>query len=174
MEQLRLSQFGWTHIEQNICSAFHCLQTLNLSDNQLTSIAVLAELPLLRNLDVASNALQILTDWPNHAFALLERLDLSYNLLSTSAIFSTTSPLGRLPRLTTLNVEGNGLARLPSLIGRFHNLSTLRSGQNRLICHDLDVLAFLSSLQYLYVQNNRIRRLPGKLRSSYWPKAKSI
>lgn len=75
-EHLCFRSGGLTEVCESLGDVFQALQVLDLSDNQLTSIAPLGHFPLLNKLDAASNNITTLLDVKQGSFRALEWLDI--------------------------------------------------------------------------------------------------
>lgn len=107
------------------------MEALDLSGNQLRSILAL---PLgfyvaLRHLDLSSNEISFLQPGVFQALAHLEYLNLAHNRLALS-----TSGLGPLPHVTSLDLSGNSLysGLVERLLGEAPALRTLTLAENSL------------------------------------------
>ena len=162
LEYVRLSGASWTDVSPDIGQSFPSLQCLDLSDNQISSLAPLAALSLLRRLDVASNTIHTLSDLPLDAFRFLETLDVSYNHLDAEGLFAKEAPLGHLPRLRHLSSSGNGLKHIPPVCAPFPRLTDLCLSHNALTGLDLTrLLLSIQTLRNVDCEHNRIGVLSG-------------
>ena len=126
----------------------HCtgLTILDVSDNTLGSLAPLASLTGLKELNLSdNNTLSNLS--PLASLTQLETLDASGNLISD------LSPLAGLTSLTRLELGSNQIADLSPLDG-LTNLETLNLPSNEIV--NLAPLAGLTNLTRLDLENNQI------------------
>lgn len=75
-EHLCFCSAGLTEVCESLGGVFQALQELDLSDNQLTSIAPVGHCSLLNKLNVASNNITTLLDIKQGSFRALEWLDI--------------------------------------------------------------------------------------------------
>lgn len=87
-----------------LLAPFTSLMDLNLSDNELPSLACLAPLLALHTLRLPANRLTTLGTLPRGAFPALEHLDLSFNQLKNDPV--GLHGLAALPRLRHLDLSG--------------------------------------------------------------------
>ena len=86
----------------------------------------------------------------------LRLLDLTGNLLTR-----LPDDLGQLPKLVELLVGSNDLFTLPSSLARLTALRRLHLNSNNLTTNALEKVDWSGgSLQHLWLQHNKIRRLP--------------
>ena len=124
-------------------SALAALRRLDLSDNRLADVSLLADLRGLESLDLSGNAL---TDiGPLSTLTALRRLDLRGNRVAD------LSPLASLPRLEVLLLDGNRIAD----VGALTHLGTLEHlGLSENAVMDLAPLSDLWSLRRLDLGGN--------------------
>ena len=87
-----------------ILAPFTSLMDLNLSDNELPSLACLAPLHALHTLRLPANQLTTLGTLPRGAFPALEHLDLAFNQLKNDPV--GLHGLATLPHLRHLDLSG--------------------------------------------------------------------
>jgi Leucine-rich repeat (LRR) protein len=145
------------------------LQTLNLSNNNITDISFLVDLPNLRRIVLSSNQItdfSVLGELPN-----LQELWLYDNQIGDDALTGLTgfpslrilyldsnqisdfSPLSVLPSLGALGLSGNQIKELPAMSG-FANLGYLGLDENEI--SDISQLSVLTNLTNLEIANNKI------------------
>jgi Leucine-rich repeat (LRR) protein/Flp pilus assembly protein TadD len=124
------------------------LQSLTLSDNQLTNLPPLQKLTKLSTLFLDNNAITNIAPLSN--LKGLQRLFLSRNRIAD------LSPLAGLTNLTTLYCESNMIEDITPLAG-LTNLQTLRLDRNQV--QNLTALTGLSNLKGLYLGHNKISSL---------------
>ncbi|KAL8270362.1 hypothetical protein Esti_005720 [Eimeria stiedai] len=143
---------------------FPFLLRMNLSQNKLTSIASLGTLPLLRELALANNNIDITagglggSEGPGlSAVPLLERLDLSFNTLRELKGLEG-APLGS---LRVLELRGNGLTKIEGLL-RCCRLEVLDLSDNRIRRIEAEGFQGASeTLRCLILERNGLRTLNG-------------
>ncbi|KAH9558040.1 hypothetical protein CY35_07G116000 [Sphagnum magellanicum] len=138
-------------------NCFTALRYLDLSDNYV-SMESLATLPSLQKLSLQCNQLRELVI-PENSFALLENLDVSYNILNPMAVIALSS----LPLLRKLNVDHNNLEIFPDEsceMGAFPSLQKLSAAGNLLSELSLIPLSKLPRLERLNLQQNFIKGIP--------------
>ncbi|KAL8431212.1 hypothetical protein Efla_000157 [Eimeria flavescens] len=143
---------------------FPFLLRMNLSNNQITTIAPLGTLPLLRELLLAHNNIDIKTGGLGGsegsgllALPLLERLDLSFNTLRHLKELDG-APLGS---IRILELRGNGLTRIEGLL-QCSRLEVLDLSDNRI--RQIEPKGFegaTESLRCLVLERNGLRSLCG-------------
>nr|XP_021139273.1 X-ray radiation resistance-associated protein 1 isoform X2 [Columba livia] len=142
---------------------FDCVAFINAAENLLT-LEPFRKFPGLRELELSLNGLRNLKISAGD-FLRLERLDLSYNNLSSQDIWT----LGDLSQLKVLRLTGNRLRSLPpdlagswnSAHSRFTSLEVLSLDDNRLSDPSVFVsLSHLCSLRELNLDRNRISAVP--------------
>ncbi|XP_056650924.1 transforming growth factor beta activator LRRC32-like [Monodelphis domestica] len=86
-------------------------KALDLSHNQLQSVleTPLIFYPALQHLDLSSNQISFIQPGIFTSLSQLEHLNLSQNRLGRALPHSGHGGIGRLPRVTTLDLSGNGL-----------------------------------------------------------------
>ena len=168
---LNLSNKGLTTLRDGDFDNLTNLATLNVSNNQLTTLPDLNNLTNLTQLYISGNRLTTLPDLNNltnftHLSADRNQLTTLPNLdnltkltsLRTSGNQLTTLPnLDNLTNLTTLSVFDNQLKTLPDL-DNLTNLIYLSAGRNQLTT--LPNLDNLTNLRGLYISGNRLTTLP--------------
>eukprot|EP00731_Ephydatia_muelleri_P018176 Em0011g216a len=131
-------------------SSFDNVVYINASENRLL-LEAFKSLPLLQELELALNGI---TDIhvSQKDFSRLQKLDLSYNSVSTLAMLS----LGELPLLRELHLTGHSTMKI-----RYPTLESLWLDENKL-CDQVTfaTLAGLRKLKYLNMDNNEIYRIP--------------
>ena len=171
----RLSNRGFTKVEEGDMAYFPLLRALDLSDNKLTNMGCLSPLFGLQVLNLAHNRLtQLESDQAGAGsgerkegelvqgpwFEEIQVLDLSFNSLPATVLFGRHSPLADLPFLRDLDLTGNSLTDLPDPIGSFPALRILRLDGNRMHGGVLEALGLLPGLAELYLSNNVITGIP--------------
>ncbi|XP_013197746.2 lutropin-choriogonadotropic hormone receptor [Amyelois transitella] len=146
-----------THISDRAFANTPNLRVLRLEENLLTELpGALCLLPLLEDLSVASNRIELVEEGVLTAARRLARLELRANPLSRLR----RRALEQLPRLTTLILsEARGLRDLPSLNGS-ERLRTLRVDRARLTRLPADLCAHAPQLRALDVKGNQLERVP--------------
>lgn len=148
--ELYLVEFGIDSFDLEHIGKMTWLETLDLSDNSIASIAELGDLGKLRYLNLSLNSVQDIAAL-GHLTAL-EKLNLSQNTVQD------IRPLGALSRLDTLLLPGNNL----SLLNGAESLGSLRvldvSG-NRILC-ELEPLKTLTKLEEVYAGHCALEKLP--------------
>jgi len=132
------------------------LTSLDVSDNQLTSLSGLESLPALTSLDVRSNQLTSLSGL--ESLPALTSLDVSDNQLTS------LSGLESLPALTSLDVSDNQLTSLSDIPASF-TLRVLSANKNKLT--SFRQLPDLPLLQRLYIRGNKIADWQGLSRFTH-------
>uniref|UniRef100_A0A182Q5R6 Leucine rich immune protein (TM) n=1 Tax=Anopheles farauti TaxID=69004 RepID=A0A182Q5R6_9DIPT len=167
------------------------LHTINLNDNRLQNFTLEDERQTWRVVHLRRNALsqvklpntvsEIDLSWNNlteieiDSKMLIQRLDLSHNLLTSVANFSVLykletldvsfNPLGTVPlttflnmrRLSTLNLEATNLTSLEhGLFSQLQNLTWLDLSYNQLQTLDLTVLTPAIGLEHLHIDGNNL------------------
>ena len=133
------------------------LQTLDLSENQLTELPEsLFQLTQLQTLDLSENQL---TELPESLGQLtqLQTLDLSENQLT-----ELPESLGQLTQLRSLDIRNNQLTSLPDCLGQLTQLQSLNVSGNQLTALP-ESLGQLTQLQSLNVSGNQLTALPESL-----------
>ena len=135
----------------------HNLQKLDLSDNQIPSIAQEAfyESTMLRELHLSKNRIKSLECGAFAKLMQLEILDLSQNQLSGADV----SALGFLPRLETLNLANNQIENLPEAI-IFPLLKHLDLSQNLISQVSGDTFQNSQQLFFLNLSRNLLEEGP--------------
>ncbi|XP_053616142.1 lutropin-choriogonadotropic hormone receptor [Plodia interpunctella] len=133
------------------------LRVLRLEENLLTELpAALRLLPLLEDLSVASNRIEVVAEGVVSAARRLARLELRANPLSRLH----ARALEHLPKLTTLVLsETRGLRELPSLNGS-ERLRSLRADRARLHSLPPDLCHHAPQLRALDVKGNQLDHVP--------------
>lgn len=121
------------------------LRRLNISDNQITDLSPLLDLPLLERLDASGNALRDLR--PIMGLTSLRRVNVADNQVAD------TAALGQMEWLTDLNLAGNPLTDLSGLL-KLGNLRSLSLKNTKLEDEQLKLLGQMSSLTYLDLEDN--------------------
>ncbi|XP_014481904.1 PREDICTED: insulin-like growth factor-binding protein complex acid labile subunit [Dinoponera quadriceps] len=100
---------------------------------------------------------QGLQTFPENISNLVEKLDLSSNLLS-----EVSEDVNRLTELLSLNLARNRLTSLPSNLGQLKKLMMLNLSENQIASIiDIASTSQLSSLAYLYISRNPLPTLEG-------------
>ena len=111
-------------------------------------------LPQLEVLRVSKNRIKSLPE--GLSSSSLRLLDLTGNLLTR-----LPDDLGQLPKLVELLVGSNDLLTLPSSLARLTALRRLHLNSNNLTTNALENVDWSGGyLQHLWLQHNKIRRLP--------------
>ncbi len=156
MQTLNLSDTQLTALPESFAQITQ-LQTLNLSGNYLTALSEwLGQLTQLRTLNLSDSRLTVLPEWLGQLMHL-QTLHLSGNRLTALPEW-----LGQLRQLQTLNLSDNRLAALPESLGQLAQLQTLNLSDNRLT--ELpEPLGQLTQLQNLDLSNNQLTAVPETL-----------
>ena len=118
---------------------------LDLDDNQISDLSLLAGLTQLERLELSDNQISDLS--PLAGLTQLERLELSDNRISD------LSPLKGLTNLKWLNLHGNQISDLSPLAG-LTNLEVPWLSKNKIT--DLSPLKGLTNLKWLWLRDNQI------------------
>ncbi|MAN25546.1 MAG: hypothetical protein CME10_14880 [Gemmatimonadetes bacterium] len=160
--ELYLENFGLTGALPAEVGRLSALESLHLSENQLTSLpAEIGQLTSLKELELYNNKL---TSLPPEIGQLrsLERLDLCYNQLTI-----VPADIGQLTSLTELHLFGNKLTGVPPEIGQLTLLVLLCLGDNQLTSVPPEI-GQLTALRELALRGNQLTSVPpeiGQLRS---------
>jgi Leucine-rich repeat (LRR) protein len=150
-----LVDLGLTSIKIDDMNYFPNLAYLNLSDNFLR-LEDLYCLPGLHDLNLSCNAIQNIYTL-KRGFRSLERLNLSYNNLSTHALHM----LNELHALKYLDLTGNHLDHLPSDLLYQSPIETLLLTSNNLSTEeDLITLSKIPKIKDLDVGRNQFKSVP--------------
>ena len=155
------------------------LTSLDLSNNELSSLSGLENLSNLSSLDLRNNQLSSLEglgqlsnlsylDLRNNQLSSLEGLEQLSNLSSLDLGFNQLSSLeglGQLSNLSSLDLDNNQLSNIFRRLSnsniknlrQLHNLSLLRLGGNRL--SNIKNLGQISNLSYLSLRQNQLSSL---------------
>jgi len=134
------------------------LQTLNLSENQLTALPEsLGELTQLRTMNLSGNQLTALPE------SLGELTQLQTLQLSDNQLTALPESLGELTQLQTLRLSGNQLTALSESLGRLTQLQELCLSTNPIVSLPRTIRA-LRNLQSLTLAGSHISHLPDALR----------
>lgn len=141
---------GLVGVVQEDLKYFARLKVLDAGDNSL-ACECFTSLPQLEDLSLPCNNIRdIRVDRKN--YLKLQRLDLSYNNLSTDAL----AALGQLPNLLDLDLTCNGLTCLPSAMGHLMRLQRLSLERNQLdsekvfdVSHDMIIFSLFLTHVYL-------------------------
>lgn len=114
--------------------------------------------PLLRNLDLSENRIQILPPFFGQ-FEILKQLHLNDNLLT-----SVPDELGNLKKLEVLNLSGNQLTSLPDTLVGCLVLANLNVSGNRFTTFPT-VICLLPRVDIVDISNNAIQELPDEVSS---------
>ncbi len=144
---LDLSNISLQKIPPDIAEC-HWLQTLNVSNNQISDLIPISSLTSLQTLNLNSNQISNLE--PLGQLASLQTLDLSTNQISD------LKPLGQLALLKTLDASKNQISDLIP-ISSLTSMQTLNLNSNQII--DLEPLETLASLKTLDLRENHISDL---------------
>ncbi|KAJ8729091.1 hypothetical protein PYW07_006787 [Mythimna separata] len=144
-------------IDERAFSNTPALRVLRLEENLLAALpAAVRLLPLLEDLSVASNRVELVEEGVLQACRRLARLELRANPLAHVHARALT----HLPHLTTLVLsEARSLRALPSLNGTAR-LRTLRLDRARLPALPADLCAHVPLLRSLDVKLNLLQRVP--------------
>lgn len=141
--------------------AFINLQKLDLSKNGLQSLPNVEKLVNLRELDASSNALQSLP----HSFARLQKLAILR--LGHNGFESIPDEIADLENLEELYLENNEIAideHTPELqCDKLKKLRIVNLNANNIERIPQEIVSFASSLEELYLDNNKIIVLPSKI-----------
>ncbi|CAK9233417.1 unnamed protein product [Sphagnum troendelagicum] len=162
LQYAKLADLGIDCVDPANLNCFTALRYLDLSDNYV-SMESLATLPSLQKLSLQCNQLRELVI-PENSFALLENLDVSYNILNPMAVIALSS----LPLLRKLNVDHNNLEIFPDEscgMGAFPSLQKLSAAGNSLSELSLIPLSKLPRLERLNLQQNFIKGIPEEVMS---------
>lgn len=121
------------------------LTKLNLANNTIRNLEPLTGLVNLTELDLQHNAVTFLTNLSG--LAVLEKLNLSYNAIEEVSALSSCSAL------TWLDVSHNQVKNLKGL-NRISGLTYLSASSNQL--SDVAIIAECTGLKELYIANNSI------------------
>lgn len=121
------------------------LRYLDLSDNSIRNISPLSALTLLEELHLSYNVLTDLS--PLGALTALKQLDVSHNSLTSIA------PICSLTGLTVLNISHNSLTELSS-IDLLTSLEDFNAANNAVV--DVSKLAACTKLSNLDISNNAV------------------
>jgi Leucine-rich repeat (LRR) protein len=130
---------------------FANLQTIDLSDNELSYSTVLEQLsglPRVSSVSLSCNLISslVLSAAAPHPFPHLERLDLSFNELHGDVLIQLSS----LKRLKSLDLSNNCVSSIPPDLDGLHQLQDLNLAANDLVQFDqwraLDSLPSLTTL----------------------------
>ena len=135
------------------------LERLDLSDNAISDLSLLAGLANLRDLDLSGN--RVLDLWPLGALYNLERLNLSGNRITD------VQALAGLPNLTVLLLDGNDVADAWPLAA-LERLENLGLGGNRI--GEVTALQDLRQLRRLDLSGNPVADISplGDIGSLVW------
>ncbi|KAF5838175.1 hypothetical protein DUNSADRAFT_3300 [Dunaliella salina] len=131
--------------------------SLDLSRNDLASLAFLRHTPSITSLLLAHNRLVALPAPVFNPVPCLQALDLSNNKLE-----DLPSSLGSLRSLRHLDASHNNLEVLPARFSELTSLVTLKLNHNRLFCLPQGI-GSLTSLEYLAAVGNNMTGLPPTL-----------
>ncbi|KAL0829498.1 hypothetical protein ABMA28_003019 [Loxostege sticticalis] len=133
------------------------LHTLRLEDNLLTEVPPAVQLlPLLEDLSLANNRVEVVEAGTLHSCRRLARLELRANPLSRLH----PRALQHLPHLSVVILsEARGLREIPSLNGSTR-VRTLRADRARLAALPRDLCAHAPQLRTLDVKSNMLDRVP--------------
>ncbi len=145
--RLNLSELGLRKLPTNLIE-LTWLETLFISFNEISDIALLESLPALRSLDLRGNLVRSVQ--PLTRLHELEYLDLAGNGIRE------IGPLGSLSQLKTLYLEENRLADIQPL-SMLSDLESLDVAHNDLA--DIWALEHKPKLTRLHLSNNRIADL---------------
>lgn len=127
------------------------LQTVDLSENQLTELPHLWFLPNLRCLDLSNNQL---TTIEKQGVCVLPQSLQTLNL-ENNQLTQLPSDFDKLTRLTSLDLSGNPISRLPEAFTNLQALSKLRIDQNLLgTDRSVETICKNSKLTLLHVKIN--------------------
>ncbi|MGI6577267.1 MAG: leucine-rich repeat domain-containing protein [Eubacteriales bacterium] len=143
-----LSLIGCSISDPSPISGLQNLVTLDLSNNIITSVASLKDLPMLERLHIRSNALVDISSIGE--FSTLRYLDASDNAISD------ISPLRNCKSLEMLALDSNKIEDI-SDFGSLTDLKTLYLSNN--LVFDIDPLKNCVSLTTLSLSNNKIEIL---------------
>ncbi|MBD2157358.1 COR domain-containing protein [Leptolyngbya sp. FACHB-16] len=154
--ELDLSGLGLTEVPEAIASLTQ-LQSLNLSNNELTELKAIVSLTQLQELNLSNNEL---TELPEAiaSFTQLQELYLIDNQLTElpEAIVSLT-------QLQLLELSDNQFVELPNVIASLTQLKTLVLNANNLTSLP-EWICILIQLKHLAVGGNKLSSLPNSLK----------
>jgi Leucine-rich repeat (LRR) protein len=180
LRSLQLVGVKLTELPPEVPSSLPGLETLNISNNQLTTLPdALVYLTSLTRLSVLGNRLESLPDrigllcslkrveisnnrlryLPDTfaALTLMERLDLESNCIRL-----LPENLHYMSRLVSINVNRNELIRIPRCLHRMPNLKSF-SANNNILSYITSVLCKSTSIEELRLCRNRITVLPERI-----------
>ncbi|CAM9790566.1 unnamed protein product [Choristocarpus tenellus] len=150
-----ISSCGLVGVVDEDLKYFVNLETLDAGDNSL-DFGCFSSLPILEELRLQCNNLSNIVPAAVRGYRALQRLDLSYNSLTSESLAS----LGILPSLRDLDLTCNGLTNLPLNMSRLH-LYRLSLERNQLGSEGnvLHVLSSLPELQDLNLAYNYVSKI---------------
>ncbi|KAL7722234.1 hypothetical protein QTN25_000983 [Entamoeba marina] len=147
LTELNLMNNHIYHITDHI-TALKCLQSLNISDNFLSSFPSLETLEHLTNLQISNNTLTTVFSLPPN----LQLLYLPYNEIHDISVALPT-------KLTVLLLDNNKIIQLPTSLSNLNNLRILNVASNCLNAIP-STIQFLSELQEFNTTGNEILYFP--------------
>ena len=138
------------------------LQSLNLSDNQLSESLLIREKELFDRIEQATWEEILYDDWKQLPPEIGQLLNLQSLNLSSNQLSELPPEIGQLAKLQSLDFSFNHLSELPSEIGQLANLQSLNLSSNQLSELPLEI-GQLSSLQSLDFSFNHLSELPSEI-----------
>ena len=151
LQNLRMADCQLTEIPPAVATIPH-LKSLDLSQNQISSIAPGLGFPSLAHIDLYSNKFTVFPD------ALLGYKTLQHIGLIKNSLKSLPDALGKMPNLAYLFVDFNKLTSLPASLGT-GKLESLGVVGNQLTSLP-NSIGNLKTLQYFDASVNQLRQLP--------------
>ena len=147
IKRLYLSGKGLDSMEDLGAVEFERLESLELSDNKISSIPAL-NMPMLSYIDLSKNCIA-------DASALTQLQGLEVILLQDNQL-TKLPQINMLPKLKALNAENNLIDRL--ILPESSSLVYLNLGNNRIT--EISGLKGLASLEYIDISGNYMKELP--------------
>jgi Leucine-rich repeat (LRR) protein len=163
LQEIKLEHKGIVGIVRQDVEFFQALRSLCLDNNHLTDFSDLGCLPNLQSLHLSCNRICTLPTLTTGLFCELRVLDISFNFVNATDIFSLETEWAGLTSLQELDVCGNDFQKLPEAIGSFPSLRKLSLEYNGLSSECLKPLSALPALQHLGLAHNNISCLPQRL-----------
>jgi len=156
--KLELEDFDLTGAVPAEIGQLTLLTTLNLTGNQLTSVAAeIVQLTSLTVLDLSGNEL---TSLPAEIGQLTSLRELNLNC---NELTSLPAEIGQLTSLTELGLNGNQLTSVPAEIGQLTSLKGLYLEGNQVTSVPAEI-GQLTSLKGLYLEDYQVTNVPTAVR----------
>eukprot|EP01112_Ceratiomyxa_fruticulosa_P022862 TRINITY_DN8510_c0_g1_i1.p1 TRINITY_DN8510_c0_g1~~TRINITY_DN8510_c0_g1_i1.p1 ORF type:complete len:562 (+),score=130.30 TRINITY_DN8510_c0_g1_i1:198-1688(+) len=149
----KLVRRNLTRVEVQDLALFVSLTSLDLTDNQLTTLSDFILLPAIKQLSLCCNGITQISPLPTNSFSSLQILDLSHNSIQAETLqYLQNTPL------TTLNLTSNDLKILPTSLQLPITLNTLILDHNFLTPQCLTPLSSLPQLKTLGLNYNKLKK----------------